>query len=390
MKLTNTFFILFCFLLTYSYTDGQTMFHKGSWAEIQKTALKENKYILLDGYTQWCGFCKLQDEEIFAREDVGSFVNDHFIATKIDMEQGIGPRLAAKFRVWIFPTLLFFNPQGQLIEKQIGYNDDPTDFLKSLQEIIAIKEEKKFAYDSQNLDVDFPFFYKAYFDKEADRPNNTKELAIEYLHTTIDIFSEQAWSVMTLFEAPEKISNAFLEHYDIYKGMYGNTEAEFLLRNILLEKIHLAAVENNEDSFQKWLSYGEEKIKDNFIGNELKIQYYTETKNWKAFVKTLDTIFSKKDYTEFRKMNQQSWEIYEVVDDPIAITKALSWMEIVIEGSKNYNYWDTYTALLYKDHQYDKALSYADITIKLGIAQQTDVSVTKELREMILLAQEEK
>lgn len=377
--------IVISLLITFSYTNAQISFSDGSWEEIQEKAMGEKKFILLDGYTEWCGFCKIQDEEIFAREDVGEVVNKHFVPVKIDMEKGIGPKLSAKFRVSMFPTLLFFNPQGQLVEKQMGYNSDPDEFIKDLHQVLAIKEERKFAYNSKDLEAAFPDFYTNSFIRGTERKENILEIAHDYLDNTVDIFSEEAWSVMLRFGASDKINDAFLENYDTYKSMYGIVEAEYYLSILLDQKIKTAAEQKDRVTLDKWLKFCEEKSTDREIRNRLEIQYYRDTEDWEKYVNLVDKIFKEHDYAQLDYINQVSWNIYEQVDAQVAITKAVKWMEYVITKSKDYNHWDTYVALLHKNGQYEKALEYADKTIKLGIEQKSDVSATKELIKRIRL-----
>jgi thioredoxin-related protein len=377
--------IVISLLITFSYTNAQISFSDGSWEEIQEKAMEEKKFILLDGYTEWCGFCKIQDEEIFAREDVGEVVNKHFVPVKIDMEKGIGPKLSAKFRVSMFPTLLFFNPQGQLVEKQMGYNSDPDEFIKDLHQVLAIKEERKFAYNSKDLEAAFPDFYTNSFIRGTERKENILEIAHDYLDNTVDIFSEEAWSVMLRFGASDKINDAFLENYDTYKSMYGIVEAEYYLSILLDQKIKTAAEQKDRVTLDKWLKFCEEKSTDREIRNRLEIQYYRDTEDWEKYVNLVDKIFKEHDYAQLDYINQVSWNIYEQVDAQVAITKAVKWMEYVITKSKDYNHWDTYVALLHKNGQYEKALEYADKTIKLGIEQKSDVSATKELIKRIRL-----
>lgn len=52
-------------------------------AELQATAPKK---VLISVYTQWCGWCKRMDKQIFANEELAEYVNDHFYAVRLDAE----------------------------------------------------------------------------------------------------------------------------------------------------------------------------------------------------------------------------------------------------------------------------------------------------------------
>ena len=80
----------------------------------------ENKLVFVDFYTTWCLPCRLMDEEVFPNERVGDFMNDNFINYKVDAEKDNGVNLAFVYEVSAYPTLLFLDSKGRVIEKKIG------------------------------------------------------------------------------------------------------------------------------------------------------------------------------------------------------------------------------------------------------------------------------
>lgn len=96
-------------------------FSEGKWKEIATMAKKSNKYIFVDAYATWCGPCKLLKSQTFKEKEVISFFNENFINVTMDMEKGEGDALATEWQIEAYPTLLFFNPNGQLIMREIGF-----------------------------------------------------------------------------------------------------------------------------------------------------------------------------------------------------------------------------------------------------------------------------
>ncbi|MFD1553459.1 thioredoxin [Putridiphycobacter roseus] len=47
---------------------------------------KEPKYIFIDIYTEWCGWCKKMDASTFLNPEVMAYMNTHFYAVKMDAE----------------------------------------------------------------------------------------------------------------------------------------------------------------------------------------------------------------------------------------------------------------------------------------------------------------
>ena len=73
---------------------------------------------------------------VFPKEEVGNYFNTHFINAKMDMEKGEGKEVAKKYKINAFPTLLFLDSDGNLIERLIGYKS-PEALLKAVSDIKA-------------------------------------------------------------------------------------------------------------------------------------------------------------------------------------------------------------------------------------------------------------
>ncbi len=83
MKQFFTFF-LFAFL-SLSLSSQE----KINWLSFEEAIAlnKENpKLILIDVYTDWCGFCKKMDKETYSNEVIIKYINEHFYAIKLDGE----------------------------------------------------------------------------------------------------------------------------------------------------------------------------------------------------------------------------------------------------------------------------------------------------------------
>ncbi|WP_313263617.1 thioredoxin family protein [Sphingobacterium sp.] len=98
-------------------------FSDGKWKDIAAMAKKNKKYIFVDAYTTWCGPCRLLKSQTFKEKEVISFFTKNFINISVDMEKGEGLTLAQTWDVNAYPTLLFFNPEGKLIMKHVGFVD---------------------------------------------------------------------------------------------------------------------------------------------------------------------------------------------------------------------------------------------------------------------------
>jgi thioredoxin-related protein len=94
-----------------------------SFDAAKKLALKEKKKIMVDFYTDWCGWCKVLDRKTYSDEAVGKAADANFISIKIDAEKGEGVALAKQFQISGYPTILFLSADGKEIDRVVGYQD---------------------------------------------------------------------------------------------------------------------------------------------------------------------------------------------------------------------------------------------------------------------------
>ena len=77
--------ILFSLIAISSLRAAEVNFRAITWDQALKAASAEHKYIFVDGFTEWCYWCKVLDKNTFSDEKVAEFMNSHFICLKLDM-----------------------------------------------------------------------------------------------------------------------------------------------------------------------------------------------------------------------------------------------------------------------------------------------------------------
>ncbi|MDG5766380.1 DUF255 domain-containing protein [Balneolales bacterium ANBcel1] len=103
--------------------------------EAQERAYDEGQHMLLDIYTEWCGFCRRMNAETYADEGVQELLDRYFIATRINAESSqsvtfLGrsytmEELALQFGVASYPTTVFLTPNGEPLAAQAGFFEAP-------------------------------------------------------------------------------------------------------------------------------------------------------------------------------------------------------------------------------------------------------------------------
>ncbi len=60
-----------------------TQFFKGTFAQALAKAKQENKKLMVDCYTLWCGPCHYMATNVFPNDTLGKFMNEHFVCMKV-------------------------------------------------------------------------------------------------------------------------------------------------------------------------------------------------------------------------------------------------------------------------------------------------------------------
>ncbi len=122
------------------------------WNTGYPLAKKQNKIILVDAYTDWCGWCKKMDRDTYTNSDIIKALNKDFIVIKfnpelenivyeLDGNKITGRELFGQLtqgKSTGFPTTYFIQPNKKQIQIAAGYLA-PIDFMKVLNQALVMK-----------------------------------------------------------------------------------------------------------------------------------------------------------------------------------------------------------------------------------------------------------
>jgi thioredoxin-related protein len=164
------------------------------WLTIEQ-ALEKNKSnpkkILIDVYTNWCGWCKVMDKNTFNNPNIAAFINQNFYAVKLNAEandtitykgkdyvnKGTGSRPPHEFAIEIlkgqmsYPTIVYMDEKSDLITAVPGYMT--ADQIEPLLLFFAEDIYKQIPYDS------FKKHFEKTFKDSVLVPDAVKWLSIE-------------------------------------------------------------------------------------------------------------------------------------------------------------------------------------------------------------------
>ncbi|NIJ55589.1 thioredoxin family protein [Dyadobacter arcticus] len=143
---TTSFFVLITLAaLTGFRSDSANIPVEGiQWLTIEEAYAKVQKVprkVLIDLFTDWCGWCKVMDRETFKNKAVVDYVNKNYYAVKLDAEQKEAIKLGEKNFKYLpqggrgineialaltnnqpsYPTTVFLDDHFNMIQPLPGY-----------------------------------------------------------------------------------------------------------------------------------------------------------------------------------------------------------------------------------------------------------------------------
>lgn len=139
----RTFFVIGLAIMLFAATSGQEKVKWYSIEEAVQLASENPRVLVIDVYTDWCGWCKRMDADTFSDPAVAELMNKHFYPVKLNAEGKedvvIGDRtfkfvdngrrgyheiaaVVTKGRL-SYPTISYVDGQGRVLEASPGYKN---------------------------------------------------------------------------------------------------------------------------------------------------------------------------------------------------------------------------------------------------------------------------
>ncbi|MDQ3142083.1 MAG: DUF255 domain-containing protein [Bacteroidota bacterium] len=145
ISLIGSFFIIFFFgMSNLLYAQNQKI-NWVSWDQAQQLMKKQKRKVLVDVYTDWCGWCKKMDASTFQDPRVVKYINNNFYAIKFNAETKEDINFKSKVFKFVpqgnrgyhelaaeitqgrlsYPTFVFMDENLITIQPIPGYHDAP-------------------------------------------------------------------------------------------------------------------------------------------------------------------------------------------------------------------------------------------------------------------------
>jgi len=384
-----------------------------------RLAPKNNKKLLIDFYTTWCGACKGYDQHIFTDSTVQAYLKSDFYTLKLDAELPENAEIAKRYNISAYPTLIIADSNGKEFNRIIGYHsDDPSYYITLITRIIQGKENYE--------------YYKAEYSDCRD----SLELAIEIIYK---LFEQEEYRYIVEFTdyINEVTSNDNLRsEVDVYKGfallydkrspqpgyLKDKLSSQHLLSDYWKNEIIAALVdyyeEVNIDSFEyynfllvetnpenfywnrRFAKYLYEYNKATEIADRITLQYADKNPDdqWTPYLQGLKLVLSNEKEAAFReydvwmnehcdpeKVSEDINKYYKYIDLAVfadyRLITALEYAKILERNASTITNRKLLAKLYYMTDNRDLAKEILEETIPLVVSKQEKAQIDKLLSE---------
>lgn len=364
-------------------------FHKDTkWLDLLAKAKSENKLIVVDAYTTWCGPCKWMDANVFKNEEVGKFYNANFINAKFDMEAGEGLELAKTYEVRAYPTILYIDGEGKTMHRVVGGREAEA-FIEVGR--IALNPEKRLAGLEKRLDAgerDPAFIAETMKAFEESMHPRAADLIDIYLETQKDWTTPE--NLRLIIDNTKKTDSKqfkfLLENRAAIEKEFGSSAYIQIVAQVVLNEAFPSIQMNNlptNEAFAKAFKAKLPAVLADQASARMEMALAQGQQDSKTYaVKALE-YYKKYPSNDFQELNEAAWFFYENIEDKAQLKEALKWAEKSVELSNQYFNNDTLASLYYKIGDKKNAQKVAEKAIALAKASGEDASATEALLENI-------
>jgi thiol-disulfide isomerase/thioredoxin len=380
-----------CVLLAFTaaaQTEEGIRFEHGTWKETLARAKKENKLVMLDAFTSWCGPCKWMAKNVFPMKDVGDFYNKNFVSAKIDMEKGEGVDIAKQYNVMNYPTFLYVDGDGKLVHRVCGSREAKL-FIEAGQ--TALNPEKRYATLEKNYlgNKSSAEAALAYFNAASEACMNVEKEVTTFLDAQqpAALLGKNNYQLLIYFinDAASKPFLYLLSNYKEFVAKYEKAEIDAKIQAVYTASIKSAvrAKDDNALAALQKAYRSQANAPAGYLDAFADLTQAKASRDTGLYFKAVINFTDKYQWNDANQLNAAAWDFYEKTDNKAYLLKAEAWAKRSVELDPGYANMDTQAAVLYKLGKYQDAKASAVKAIELGKKDNEDVKETESLLDKI-------
>jgi thiol-disulfide isomerase/thioredoxin len=383
MKKGIFLFIAMFLCFTQAQAQGIEFFH-GTFAEALVKAKTENKLIFMDAFAEWCGPCKRMAATVFTDEKVGKFMNSNFICLKTDMEKGEGPELSRKFDVSAYPTLLFLNAEGGLVQRNVGALPADGFITTARQALGKIDNTKEFekAYTEGKREPELIYSYVRALNR-AGKPS--LKIVNDFLQKA-DI--TQPLTLKVIFEgtsqADSKVFDLLIKNRAAIAALYSDQQVkdriEEAIEKTAANAVQFKSAELQAEAKAKMKAHVPEKAEAFAAASDM--QFFKAANDAKSYCKACETALKKEGKNDARTLYAIAKQMTDAFpEEKVVLHDAEKYLKKAAENGGLVEYYYLYAQTLHRNGKKADALTNAEKALKL--AKDTQMNAIPSIQQLI-------
>lgn len=311
------------------------------WAKALDRAKSEKKPMLIDFYTDWCVWCKVQDTTTWKDLNVARFANNYLVAVKLDAERE-GGAAAMRFRPTGYPTVVLYDPNSspQRALYYVGYNQDAVAYLDKVKKD-AYSSEGSIGFSPDQASPDFPDFVSNRYSKQRVKGPSAEEVE-QWLTDHASADAEVQWAVLSLSSIIPARAEAAVANKDYWQAFAGASAFQSFIENQIFKRIMTA---NTAAELPAALEFASLHGGPDVDLNSIQAQWASRKKEWAHLLGLLESEWGAG--LELAQLNSMIWPIAETEGlDAELVQRAVRVFGARMTGKVDPSYRDTYAWLL--------------------------------------------
>ncbi len=393
-----TFFLCISFS---ALTAKGINFFQGSWEEASLLAIKLNKPLFVEAYNEDCRLCKRIEKHTFSQEEVGSFYNNNFINLKINIDKEDGVYFRSKYNVQTLPDLIFLDPTGYPIYRDLGDKDKgqlltlaykvvKTNIGGNQRNPIAVSktmlETMKEQYNRGFQNINFLYDY-AYELKKHNEPY--AEIVNVFIAQLKKDKLEDPKNLMFIYDFSNDLQTGammvLLKSRNIFEAKYGYGHIVNRIKSTALNNAIIAGKKRNVKLFKETKQMIQ---KANLVDQERMVflvesAFYENMDNWQEYIAVVKKYIWKHGVRHPGFLLEKADDILEYSDNEEDLHLAKKWMETALVQKRTYEHYNTYAHILFELGHVIKAKNVAEKALEYASAENNEGFTAKLLIDQI-------
>jgi thiol-disulfide isomerase/thioredoxin len=345
------FFIAFAAITQFAQAQGMQFFEAEKWADVLAKAKAEKKLVFLDGYTSWCGPCKMLAARVFPTAEVGSFYNANFINAHFDMEKGDGLNVAQQYGINMYPTLIIVDGDGKIVERTAGVLQ-PTQLVEFGKRALGKGEKVDEWAAKYNGGDKSPETLRRYATALRKTGSVSSKIANEYIGTQKDMSTPENLSF--ILNLVERVDSKLFDLLLLYKDKLALLDKDFLkkqIRNAANATVQSAIEFKNKEL----LAQAQKAVKKHIGGNEASafviesdMVFYDKTGDQANYIKSAKKYANSVISNDAAQLYQLAQIFSTRMTTPETLKPAVKWAKKAAAMTGKYEQTVLYAAMLLK------------------------------------------